>query len=59
MSDKQRSAPKRGSSPVYSADRVRGGEIILKTFAQKLVFIGGLVGAVLLGWVLVIVALWT
>lgn len=32
----------------YSADRARGGEIILRTRAERLIFIVGLVGAVLL-----------
>ena len=44
-----RQAPPRGAPPAhYSADRARGGEIILRTRAERLIFIVGLAGAVLL-----------
>jgi len=39
----------------YSADRARGGEIILRSRGQRLIFLAGLVGALLVGLVL---ALW-
>jgi hypothetical protein len=45
-SDRQRRAD---AAPHYSADDVRGGEIILRTRAQRLIFIAGLAGAALLG----------
>ena len=36
----------------YSADEVRGGEIILRTRARRVIFIAGLVGAVVLALLL-------
>ena len=38
--------------PHYSADQVRGAEIDLRTRTQRVVFIGGLVAAVLLAIIL-------
>lgn len=35
--------------PVYSAEKVRGGEIILRTRRRRIIFIAGLAGIVLLG----------
>jgi len=35
-------------SKAYPAEKARGGEIILKTPLQRWIFIGGLIGAVLL-----------
>ncbi|HEY6905690.1 MAG TPA: hypothetical protein VI216_15400 [Candidatus Acidoferrales bacterium] len=32
----------------YPAEKARGGEIILKTPARRAIFVGGLIGAVLL-----------
>jgi len=40
--------------PTCSAEKVRGGEIILKTRARRIVFIAGLAGIVLLGFALAI-----
>jgi hypothetical protein len=41
-------------APHYSAKKVRGAEIILRTRAERLIFIAGLIGAVILallfGW---------
>lgn len=34
--------------PTYSAEKARGGEIILRTPARRLIFIAGLVGAFVL-----------
>ena len=42
----------RDASHVYSADEVRQGEIILKRPWQRMVFIAGLAGAVLLALIL-------
>jgi hypothetical protein len=42
--------------PPYPAERARGGRILLRTPLQRGVFIAGLVGAVLLGLLLVIAA---
>lgn len=36
----------------YSAEKARGGEIILRTRTMKVVFMAGLVGAVLLALIL-------
>jgi hypothetical protein len=38
--------------PVYSAEDVRQGEIILRTRMRRIIFIAGLVGAVLLALVM-------
>ncbi|MGE0628311.1 MAG: hypothetical protein AB7O43_10835 [Hyphomicrobiaceae bacterium] len=38
----------------YPAEQVRGGEIILRTRAQRVIFIAGLAAAVLLGLALVL-----
>jgi hypothetical protein len=46
------------SGPVYSDDEVRQGEIILKQRWQRIVFIGGLAGAVLLAAVLAFASPW-
>ena len=35
-------------SKAYPAEKARGGEVILKTPLQRWIFIGGLIGAVLL-----------
>ncbi|MER9897300.1 peptide ABC transporter permease [Mesorhizobium sp. M0130] len=36
--------------PVFSAEQARQGEIILRTRARRIIFIAGLVGLVLLAW---------
>jgi hypothetical protein len=41
-----------GEERTYSAEDVRGGEIILRTRTRRIVFIGGLVGLVLLALIL-------
>jgi hypothetical protein len=43
---------------IYSAQDARGGEIILRTRTERLIFIGGLVAAMAVGVVAVIVGLW-
>jgi hypothetical protein len=43
----------------YDADKARGGEIILRRPWQRRVFIGGLVGAVLLVIILRIIGAWS
>lgn len=40
------------ASPVYSAEQARGGRIVLNTPARRWIFIGGLVGIVLLPFIL-------
>ncbi|HEY1795081.1 MAG TPA: hypothetical protein VGG57_03070 [Stellaceae bacterium] len=42
----------------YSAQDARGGEIILRTRTERLIFIGGLAAAMTLGVVVVIVGFW-
>jgi hypothetical protein len=37
------------SQPTYSAEKVRQGEIILKTRAQRVIFIAGLAGMLIIG----------
>jgi hypothetical protein len=39
----------------YPAEKARGGEIILKTPARRMIFVAGLIGAVVLVLVLVFV----
>jgi hypothetical protein len=41
--------------PPYPAEKTRGGEIILRTPVRRMIFFGGLIGAVVLVWLL---ALW-
>jgi hypothetical protein len=38
--------------PTYSAEKVRQGEIILRTRARRVIFIAGLVGLVILALVM-------
>jgi hypothetical protein len=38
----------KATAPHYSAEQVRGGEIILRTRRRRIIFIAGLVGFVLL-----------
>ena len=42
----------------YSADKARGGEVVLRTPWRRLVFIAGLAGAIVLGLVLASWGLW-
>jgi len=52
-----REAPAQPAPPrPYSAEKARGGEIILKTPERRFIFIAGLAGAVVLG---VLLALFT
>jgi hypothetical protein len=43
----------------YPADKARGGEIILRKRWQRVVFIIGLAGAVVLGLVFTMIACWS
>jgi hypothetical protein len=43
---------------VYDAERARGGEIVLRTRWERVVFIAGLGGAAVLGLVLATWSLW-
>lgn len=45
---------RRADAPHYSAEKVRGAEIVLRTRAERVIFVTGLAGAVLLGLVLVL-----
>ena len=40
--------------PTYPAEKIRGGEIILRTPLRRAIFIGGLAGAVVLALLLAI-----
>jgi hypothetical protein len=42
----------------YDADKARGAEIILRRLWQRYIFIGGLVGSVLLVLILRIIGAW-
>jgi hypothetical protein len=42
-------APPPKSSGSYPAEKARGGEIILRSRTQRIIFIAGLAGAVVLG----------
>jgi hypothetical protein len=48
----QPAPPPKDEAIVVSAERARGGEIILKRPVQRWVFIAGLAGAVMLAFVL-------
>ena len=39
-------------TPHYAADKVRGGEIILRTRLERLIFAVGLIGTVILAFIL-------
>jgi hypothetical protein len=45
-------APPHETAPTYSAEKARGGEIILRTQARRAIFIAGLAGAVVLALLL-------
>ena len=44
----QPAPPANDEPPPYPADKARGGEIILRTRTQRMIFIAGLAGAVAL-----------
>jgi hypothetical protein len=44
----QKPPPRDDDPPPYPAERARGGRIVLRTPLQRALFIGGLVGAILL-----------
>ncbi|HEY4546993.1 MAG TPA: hypothetical protein VIG90_11300 [Pedomonas sp.] len=50
------STPDRNQAPEYDAEAVRGGRIILRTRAQRIIFIAGLVGIVVLAFLIRIFA---
>jgi hypothetical protein len=43
-----REGPPKDEPPPYPAETARGGEIILRTRTQRMIFIAGLAGAVIL-----------
>jgi hypothetical protein len=40
--------------PPYPAEKARGGEIILRTRLRRMIFVGGLIGAVVVALVLAV-----
>jgi len=50
-------APPPKSNGPYPAEKARGGEIILRSRTRRVIFIAGLAGAVVLGFVLTLFAL--
>jgi hypothetical protein len=50
-------APPPKSSNPYPAKKARGGEIILRSRTRRIIFIAGLAGAVVLGFLLTLIAL--
>jgi hypothetical protein len=50
-------APPPKSSNPYPAEKARGGEIILRSRTRRIIFIAGLAGAVVLGFLLTLIAL--
>ena len=44
--------PAASQAPHYAADKVRGGEVILRTRLERLIFVAGLAGAVILAFIL-------
>jgi hypothetical protein len=50
-------APQPERAAPYPAEKARGGEIILRTPLRRAIFITGLAGAVVLGFVLVLIGL--
>jgi hypothetical protein len=49
--------PRRKQPKTYSAQDARGAEIILRTRSERIIFIAGLVAAVVFGAVVAIVAM--
>lgn len=47
------------SEQAYPADKARGGEVILRKRWQRVVFILGLAGAVVLGFAFTMITWWT
>jgi hypothetical protein len=45
-------APKESPVKTYPADKARGGEIILRTTSRKAIFIAGLVGGLVLAFLI-------
>ncbi|MCH8686194.1 hypothetical protein [Pedomonas mirosovicensis] len=52
----QQGAPQSNAQPEYSAEDVRGGEIILRTRTRRIIFIAGLAGIVVLAFLIRIFA---
>jgi hypothetical protein len=50
-------APPPKSSGSYPAEKARGGEIVLRSRMQRVIFVAGLVGAVVLAFLLTLFAL--
>jgi hypothetical protein len=50
-------APPPETRAPYPAEKVRGGEIILRTPLRRAIFIAGLAGAAILGFMLVLIGL--
>jgi hypothetical protein len=50
-------APPPKSSGPYPAEKARGGEIILRSRTRRIIFLAGLAGAVVLGFLLTLFAL--
>jgi len=44
--------------PTYDAEKARGGEVVLRVRWERVVFIAGLIGAVVLGLFLAFSSLW-
>jgi len=52
----QPAPPPKDEPPPYPAEQARGGEIILRTRTQRMIFIAGLAGAVILVLLLTLMA---
>ncbi len=50
-------APPPKSGGAYPAEKARGGEIILRSRARRIIFIAGLAGAVILSFLFTLLAL--
>jgi hypothetical protein len=50
--------PRQNQKKTYSAEDARGGEIILRTRSERVIFIGGLIAAVVFGVVVAVAAWW-
>jgi hypothetical protein len=50
-------APPHKSGGLYTAEKARGDEIILRSRRRRIIFIAGLAGAVVLGFLLTLIAL--
>jgi hypothetical protein len=59
MSSHQRTSDDREPDPQpYPAEKARGGEMVLRTRARQVIFVSGLVGAIVIAMAIELLELW-